>query len=156
MQPPSDSNNKRLGEDRRKQKIPPLKFLLFGGRRKEVRRRIDKHGLVLVDKYDCKLFIIVLNIIGLSLADGFFTLFLIGHGADELNPVMAYFLDIHPWLFMSMKFIFTCSGLIAMLILSNTYFKPINVSVRSFFPVILVLFYAVLFWQIYLKLDYLS
>ena len=152
----TESENKRIGEDRRKRRIPPLKFIFFGGRRSKVRREMDKQKLVLVDNYDIKMLIIILNIIGLSLADGIFTLILIDNGASEINPVMRYFLDIHPWLFMSMKFIFTCLGLLCMLVLSNTTFKPLNMSVRTFFPIILVLFYAVLFWQIYLKLDHIS
>ena len=48
---------------------------------------MDKQKLVLVDNYDIKMLIIILNIIGLSLADGIFTLILIDNGASEINPV---------------------------------------------------------------------
>jgi hypothetical protein len=154
---PSNSmpDNKRLSVDRRMRKIPPLKYLLFGGRRTGARRQRDKKGLVWGDTYDPKILIIILSIITLSLVDGFFTLFLIGHGASEVNPIMNYFLDLNPWAFMFAKFVFTCSGLICMLVLSHTDFKPLNLRVRSIFSIILVAFLIVIIWQIYLKFNHI-
>lgn len=146
----------RVSKDRRKRKIPPIKYLLFGGRRTGARRQKDKQRLVLVDRYDPKIFIIILCIITLSLVDGFFTLFLMDHGANEMNPIMNFFININPWAFMGAKFLFTCSGLICMLVLSHTDFKPLNMRVRNIFPVILVVFLVVILWQLYLRFDRIS
>ena len=156
MQTASESNEKRVAADRRRRKIPPIKYLLFGGRRTGARRLRDKQGLVLVDKYDFKIMIIILSIIGLSVTDGVLTLFLAGHGANELNPLMKYFLNLDPLIFMGVKFVFTCSGLFLMLILSHTHFRPLKVRVRSLFPAILFVFLIVIGWQIYLRLYHIG
>ena len=143
--------DKRTVADRRKRKVPHVKYLLFGGNRTGARRNDDKNELVFVDYYNPKLLIIVLVILILSLVDGFFTLYLTGHGANELNPIMDYFLNISPWVFMIIKFFLTCSALICILVLNNMYFKPFNFRVRSLFPIIIAVFLAVIFWQIYIK-----
>jgi hypothetical protein len=148
--------DKRTAADRRKRKIPPVKYLLFGGNRTGTRRNDDKNELVFVDKYNPKLLLIVLGILILSLVDGFFTLYLTGHGANELNPIMDYFLNLSPWAFMIIKFFLTCSALICILILNNMYFKPFNIRVRSLFPVLFAVFLVVIFWQIYLKFSNIS
>jgi hypothetical protein len=71
MQDYSDSSNKRSGSDRRKGKIPRLKYLLFGGQRKMIRRSEDKQQMIILDNYSPRLLTFVLIILTLSLADGF-------------------------------------------------------------------------------------
>jgi hypothetical protein len=149
MQNHSDSFNKRSGLDRRKRKIPRLKYLLFGGQRKMIRRSEDKQQMIILDNYSPRLLTFVLIILTLSLADGFFTLHLTDHGAIEANPVMAYFLDLSPWAFMSVKYFLTCLSVICFLILNNLYIKPFGIRVDRFFPAIIVVFLVVVFWQFF-------
>jgi hypothetical protein len=149
MQNHSDSSNKRSGLDRRKRKIPRLKYLLFGGQRKMIRRSEDKQQMIILDNYSPRLLIFVLVILTLSLADGFFTLHLTDHGAIEANPVMAYFLDLSPWAFMSVKYFLTCLSVICFLILNNLYIKSLNVRVDKLFPAVIVVFLVVVFWQFF-------
>ena len=149
MQDYSDSSNKRSGLDRRKRKIPRLKYLLFGGQRKMIRRSEDKQQMIILDNYSPRLLIFVLVILTLSLADGFFTLHVTGHGAIEANPVMAYFLDLSPWAFMSVKYFLTCLSVICFLILNNLYFKPFGIRVGRIFPAIIAVFLVVVFWQFF-------
>ena len=92
----SKSTEKRVVVDRRRRKLPPLKYLLFGGKRKEIRRNEDKKELGLVDHYNPKFLIMTVSILVLSLADGFFTLYLMDYGAYELNPVMDYLIKLSP------------------------------------------------------------
>jgi hypothetical protein len=144
---------KRLDRDRRIRKIPPLKYLLFGGRREGNRRETDNQGVIFVDKYHHKYLAITLGIIILSLFDGFFTIYLLGHGAQELNPVMDYLLCISPWAFLLVKFTLTAFGVFCILILSNTYFKPFKLKIGSLFPLILAVMVLVLLWQVSLKFS---
>ena len=149
MQDYSDYSDKRSGLDRRKQKIPRLKYLLFGGQRKMIRRSEDKQQMIILDNYSPKLLTFVLIILALSLADGFFTLHVTGHGAIEANPVMAYFLDLSPWAFMSVKYLLTTLSVICFLVLNNLYFKPFGIHVDRLFPAIIAVFLVVVFWQFF-------
>jgi hypothetical protein len=144
-----DFENKRSGLDRRKRKIPQLKYLLFGGQRKRIRRSEDKQQMIILDNYSPRLLTFVLIILTLSLADGFFTLHVTGHGAVEANPVMAYFLDLSPWAFMSVKYLLTCLSVICFLILNNLYIKSLNIRVDKLFPAVIVVFLVVVFWQFF-------
>ena len=149
MQDCSDFTKKRSGLDRRKGKIPRLKYLLFGGQRKMIRRSEDKQRMIILDNYSPRLLAFVLVILTLSLADGFFTLHLTDHGAIEANPVMAYFLDLSPWAFMSVKYLLTTLSVICFLILNNLYIKPFGIRVDRIFPAIIAVFLVVVFWQFF-------
>jgi hypothetical protein len=149
MQYYSDSSNKRSGLDRRKRKIPRLKYLLFGGQRKIIRRREDKQQMIILDNYSPRLLAFVLIILVLSLADGFFTLHLTDHGAIEANPVMAYFLDLSPWAFMSVKYLLTSLSVICFLVLNNLHIKSFGIRVDRLFPAIIAVFLVVVFWQFF-------
>ncbi len=149
MQDCSKFTNKRISLDRRKRKIPRLKYLLFGGRRKMIRRSEDQQRLIILDNYSPRLLVFVLIILTLSLVDGFFTLHLANDGAVELNPVMAYFLDLSPWAFMSVKYLLTSLSVICFLILNNLYFKPFGIRVDRIFPAIIAVFLVVVFWQFF-------
>ncbi|MDH3886788.1 MAG: DUF5658 family protein [Desulfobacterales bacterium] len=149
MQDCSDFTKKRSGLDRRKGKIPRLKYLLFGGQRKMIRRSEDKQKMIILDNYSPRLLAFVLVILTLSLADGFFTLHLTDHGAIEANPVMAYFLDLSPWAFMSVKYLLTTLSVICFLILNNLYIKPFGIRVDRIFPAIIAVFLIVVFWQFF-------
>ena len=149
MQDYSDYSDKRSGLDRRKQKIPRLKYLLFGGQRKMIRRSEDKQQMIILDNYSPRLLTFILIILALSLADGFFTLHLTEHGAIEANPVMAYFLDLSPWAFMSVKYLLTTLSVICFLILNNLYIKPFGIRVDRIFPAIIAVFLIVVFWQFF-------
>ena len=149
MQDCSDFTNKRSGLDRRKGKIPRIKYLLFGGQRKMIRRSEDKQKMIILDNYSPRLLAFVLVILTLSLADGFFTLHLTDHGAIEANPVMAFFLDLSPWAFMSVKYLLTSLSVICFLILNNLYFKPLGIRVDRLFPAIIAVFLVVVFWQFF-------
>ena len=145
----TDFTNKRSGIDRRKVKIPRLKYLLFGGQRKMIRRSEDKQQMIILDNYSPRLLAFVLVILTLSLADGFFTLHLTDHGAIEANPVMAYFLDLSPWAFMSVKYLLTSLSVICFLVLNNLYIKSFGIRVDRLFPAIIAVFLVVVFWQFF-------
>ena len=114
-----------------------------------IRRSEDKQQMIILDKYSPRLLTFILIVLTLSLADGFFTLHLTNHGAIEANPVMAYFLDLSPWAFMSVKYLLTSLSVICFLILNNLYVKPLGIRVDRLFPAIIVVFLVVVWLQFF-------
>ncbi len=153
MQDCPNFTNKRSSLDRRKRKMPRLKYLLFGGQRKMIRRSEDQQRMIILDNYSPGLLAFVLIILTLSLVDGFFTLHLTNDGAEELNPVMAYFLDLSPWAFIFSKYLLTSLSVICFLILNNLYIKPFGIRVGSLFPAIIAVFLIVICWQFFHSLK---
>ena len=142
--------HERSGE-RRSQSRPTLKYLLLGGRRKSPRRQSDREDFIYVDQYHPWLMAAIVLLLILSLLDGFFTLYLIEHGAAEKNPIMAYFLNFGVWPFMTAKFILTCSAILIILVFHKYFFHPLGIHVKVIIPASLAVFAVVICWQIYLK-----
>src|SRR5512137_2423153 len=130
--------------DRRSRRRPPLKYMIFGGKRTSARRDSDKKKFIFVDRYSPWLLILIVLLIMLSLADAFFTLYLIDHGATEINPIMAYFLSLGPWPFIFSKYFLTCSCILCLLVAHNLYFKPLRLHVKRIFPAFIVIFLLVI------------
>jgi hypothetical protein len=142
---------RRTRVDRRSRKFPPLKYLLFGGRRKIIRRSEDKSNWIYPDQYTFRMFLIIAFIVVLSLIDGFLTLHLADYGAKETNPVMAIFLKHGIYPFLLAKLSLTFFGLICLLILNNFYLKSLKTYVKNLFPIFAGLYSVVIIWQIYIK-----
>jgi hypothetical protein len=126
---------------------------LFGGRRKSTRRGNDQKEFIYVDQYHPWLLVAIMVLAILSISDGLFTLHLIERGANEENPVMAWFLNLGTWPFMIAKFLLTCSAILILLVFHNVYFRPLRIKVKTIIPAFIAVFMAVLCWQ--LLLDYL-
>ena len=141
----------RRSLDRRSRRRPPLRYMIFGGRRISARRDTDKTDFIFVDRYSPWLLVVIVLLLILSLADAFFTLYLIEHGATEINPIMAYFLSLGPWAFIFGKYFLTCSCILCLLMAHNLYFKPLRLHVKRIFPALIVIFLLVIGWQIFLN-----
>lgn len=102
-------NNTRIIDDRRRQSTPFLsRQTICGGRRKTIRREEDKEKHIFLDNYSLRLFITLLLLLILSISDAFLTLTLVKtHGATELNPIMAFYLEYGSITFFLQKFLFT-------------------------------------------------
>ena len=120
----SDTEN-RIIPDRRKRPTPFIsRYSFLGGRRKIIRREEDKKQYVFVDLYSTRLFIILIILSTLSIADSYFTLSLIQENlAVEMNPLMAFFLDQGSTPFVLSKFLFTTIPLFVLCICKN---RPIT------------------------------
>ena len=95
----------RRGPDRRLRPTPMFsRYVLWGGRRRHVRRAEEREG-AFVDLHGAGTFVIVLGIVALNLLDAWFTLLFLSHGGQELNPLVQLLLesDWHPWPFVGMK-----------------------------------------------------
>jgi len=96
-----------------------------------------------VDAYDRWSVLTVLSTLVLSIADAFFTLYLLERGATELNPLMDLVIGHGPVVFVVIKFALTCAGMIWLVIHKNYY--PLGGSYRVGQLMIMIPFlYAVL------------
>ena len=141
---------KRAGKDRRKTDTPSVRFFLRGGRRETNRRQADKNKVFCFDRYNQSLFGVIVLILFLSVADALLTLLLTGHGAIEINPVMAYYLNIGPYTFLTVKYLLTCLAVVILLLCQNIFLRTLKIYTRSFFYVIIAAFISVILWQFYL------
>jgi hypothetical protein len=142
----------RSGVDRRKNKMPKLKYLMFGGRRENARRAEDKRKIHFFDRYNTHLFAAIMLILFLSIVDALLTLYLIDSGSSELNPVMAYFLKFGPLAFVIAKYMLTSIGVVILLACKNVFLVKANIYTRSVFSYVIVAFSTVVAWEIYLIL----
>jgi hypothetical protein len=155
---PNDGGNphqkERQGTDRRQRRLPPLRYLLFQGRRREIRRQEDHHLFLLLDHYSSTLFAIIVLILAFSLTDAFLTIWLVDCGATELNPVMAHFLNRSPAVFIAVKYLLTSISMVILVIFSQVFLRRFGIYIRSIITYILMLFSSVIAWELYLLLRY--
>ncbi len=143
----------RDGADRRKRKIPPLKYLLLGGRRKRIRRKEDENELIILDNHGSGIFALAAIILALSIIDGLLTLNLIGRGAHEINPVMSYLIQLNPYIYFFTKCFLTGAIVIILILLRNYRSKLFGVRVSKLLPTMAVIFLIVTFYELYIKIN---
>lgn len=144
------AGNLRSAGDRRRKTLPQLNYLVAGGRRRRVRRLEDSHRIVLLDRYSPKLLAAIMGILVLSLLDAALTLYLVEHGASELNPVMDYFLKKGPLIFTVTKYLLTCIAVLIFLALANSVVPRSNFKAKKLFPYALLAFGGVVIWELVL------
>jgi Domain of unknown function (DUF5658) len=144
----SGVDEKRSGKDRRTHRFPKLKYLLFAGRRAHVRREEDWHSTFYFDRYSSNIFAAIVAILLLSVLDALLTLYLIDKGSTELNPVMSYFLNYGPFVFMGAKYFLTCVGVVILLLFRNSLRKRSMAHTRHLFSYIICAFTTVIIWEL--------
>jgi len=102
-------------------------------------------------RYGSKTCAAVLVILILTVLDTYLTLDLVSRGAEELNPVMAYYLNRSPHLFFVVKYSLTCTSLVMILSISN----PLSLGTRkirreSLLVPFIIALAVVVHWQLYL------
>ena len=142
--------DRRSAVDRRANRAFTLKSLFTYGRREEIRRHDDKRRIFLADRYSTTIFAAIVAILFFSVIDGLLTLILLGHGAKEINPLMAYLLEIEPLLFMTVKYLLTCVSLVDLLIFRNVFLQKIKIYSSTLFSVIICIFVTVIIWELFL------
>jgi len=143
--------DRRCGDDRRKNKIPLLTISSLLGRRRIPRRQEDRGGgSFAIDVYCSKSLFLILLIVSLSVLDALLTLYLVGHGAVEVNPVMAYFLSHGPLIFFGAKYLLTCSCTMLVLINSRSFLFGTKIRAEALFVAFVIPFALVVKWQLYL------
>jgi hypothetical protein len=140
----------RTGMDRRKQDPPLFSRYLLIGRRSYPRRKVDREAPQKVDRYSQKIFVMILFILGLSLTDAFFTLLLVDNGAEEVNPLMAYYLEQGQLFFVLIKYLLTCASVILILFYKDCSLFKTQAKVSVLFYLVPISFLLVIQWQIFL------
>ena len=125
MQKVTGKSESRIIPDRRKK---PTRFVsrysFIGGRRKTIRRDEDRKEHFFVDLYSTRLFITLVILSALSIADSYFTLSLIqANLAVEINPIMSFFLEKGSTPFVLSKYLITTIPLFVLCICKN---RPIT------------------------------
>lgn len=100
--------------------------------------------------FDLRTLLMVLLVILLSVADAFFTLFLISTGAEEINPFMDYFLNFGPYVFFAVKYLLTCSSIFIVLLIGNVVILRGRLRARGLLTVFAGLFSLVVLWELFL------
>ena len=139
--------------DRRKNQRAGIRYFLLNGRREKIRREEDQGKMVFFDRYNPKLFVVIMAILWLSVFDAFLTLHLIDSGSAELNPIMAFFLDYGPLPFVVAKYFLTSLGVMILLIFKNAFRRKAKLRLHSLFAVAVYAFTLVIFWELFLLLT---
>ena len=114
------------------------------------RRQEDSGGTFAIDVYCSKTLFMILLIVSLSALDALLTLYLVGHGAVELNPVMAYFLSHGPFIFFGAKYLLTSSCTMLVLINSRSFLFGTKIRAKALLVAFVIPFALVVDWQLYL------
>lgn len=144
----------RQRKDRREKHMPSLKRLLFGGRRAHIRRTEDRKYIRFLDRYPETILGPALLIMLLSVTDAFFTVFLLGHGAIEVNPVMNFCLEKGPAFFLIVKYLFTALAVVLLVVFNHTFLHNARINTKVLMPFVIIIFSAVIIWEVYLIVRY--
>ena len=146
---------RRTGSDRRTNKIPFLKQLFFKGRRKALRRSSDRYNLSQIDQYGSSTFAIIMIILLLSLLDALLTLILLDRGAVEINPIMAFYIEQGPTVFLLAKYLLTAAALVLFLLFRDAFEQRYGFG-SAFLVLVTGIFTLVIVWEIYLVFLYMN
>jgi hypothetical protein len=111
--------------------------------------------LSLTFQHGPRVFAAVLLIIFLTIADAFLTLDLVSRGAEELNPIMAYYLHQGPLWFFSVKYFLTCASIVIILSITRTHIFKEKLRVKALLVFFIVALASVVQWQLFL-LHYIA
>ena len=142
-------SERRCGEDRRGRNRWFMKQWFGKGKRKSSRRATDRKRIVVFDQYPPSLLVGTLLVLILSLLDAMFTLVLLSEGARELNPVMRYYLNQGPTVFILVKYGFTVLSVMIIVISYEAIIQRYQVG-SKILPLFATLFGAVVIWELYL------
>ncbi|WP_373499429.1 DUF5658 family protein [Desulfococcus sp.] len=147
---PYDGMERRSGRDRRQRKLPSLRDMLVYRRRRQPRRQDDRRRFALMDQYGTSIGVACIIVLLLSVTDAFLTLFLLGHGAVEINPVMAYFIEINEYAFIWAKYGLTVVSVFIVLILNYAFMRKFRLHARHLLNYFALIFALIVVWELYL------
>ncbi|MGD0886244.1 MAG: DUF5658 family protein [Thermodesulfovibrionales bacterium] len=126
----SAEEKKRTGPDRRRQPTPVLsKYTCAGGRRRIIRRREDRRQHIFIDVYSSRLFITLLFLLLLTVADSYFTIALTEKNiVVEANPIMAFYLEHSTTIFFAVKFLIAAVAVLIFCLCKNSPITKVSVA----------------------------
>jgi hypothetical protein len=144
------NRNRRSGIDRRKQTGISARLLAGNGNRRLIRRQDDQGRIFLVDQYSSGLFTAIVGILFLCAIDALLTIFLLNHGAYEINLLMAYLLNIGPYAFFIPKYAMTTFATLGLFIFRDVVIRKLHVSTHTMLYLIAWIYIAVVAWELFL------
>ena len=147
---------RRAGTDRRKSARLKLRSWYRGGTREIIRRRAERNTIFLADRYSQSVFGAILLILFFSVLDALLTLYLIGHDATELNPIMAYYINVGPYAFFFVKYMLTSVSVVILLLCQNAFLRIMRMYAHSLFYLIVAAFMSVVAWELFLIFHVLT
>ena len=142
--------DRRSGRERRTERFGDIRWLLKTGRRRQVRREVDRRKLQALDYYPPKLFVVLVAVLLLSIIDALLTLWLIDNGAVEINPVMAYYLKLGPNIFLAAKYLITVFAVTIGVLLNYAYVRFFRFQLGQILNVFAGCFAMVVVWELFL------
>lgn len=115
-------SERRERADRRRRAWWSVLYGSFNPRRRRPTRRLGDARFHPVDWYSAHLLAVSIGILLLSATDAFLTAFLLLHGADEVNPVMAVLVYRSVAMFAAFKMAMTGASIVVMVFLSRYRF----------------------------------
>ncbi len=119
---PAPGAERRERADRRRRPWWSVVYGSFNPRRRRPARRLDDSRFHPVDWYSAHLLAVSIGILLLSATDAFLTSYLLLHGADEVNPVMAVLVYRSIAMFAVVKMSITGASIMTMVFLSRYRF----------------------------------
>lgn len=141
---------RRSGRDRRAKRFGNIRWFLKTGQRRKVRRESDRRKIICLDYYPAELFTVIVIILALSVIDGILTLWLIDKGAMEVNPVMAFYLNLGPDIFMAIKYLVTAAAVTIVVVMNHAFIRILRVRFGQLLKVFAGCFAVVVVWELYL------
>jgi hypothetical protein len=140
----------RSAQDRRHNHNPFYNIFSLKGKRRTLRRSTDLMRVTTFDQYHPTLLFYVLTVLSLSLLDAALTLVLLQKGAVEINPVMRYYIDLGPWLFVIVKYGITALSLILIVVFNAIIYTRHRIASLLTMPFCVSVFGSVVIWELYL------
>jgi len=145
---------RRSGVDRRRKPTSPLSGSSLFGSRRYGRRKEDRLIHYYVDRYGWRSVSAVLATLVLCLTDAFMTLYLLSRGAQELNPLMDYFIDIGPVPFLATKYTMTGAALTWLIVHKNYPLFNGRIKGKSLLLPIPILYGLLVVYELFLVFVY--
>jgi hypothetical protein len=146
--------DRRSSLDRRRKGIPSIRSIIVYRRRRYLRRASDRRGLALFDYYHPPLLLSIILILVLSVVDAFLTLFLMDYGAVELNPIMAFFIELGNLPFFAAKYALTVFFVCTVVIFNYYFFRNLKIFTRDLLHIFSLGFAMVIVWELFLAFRY--
>lgn len=123
------------------------------GRRTAYRRYADRFRHACVDRYGLQSLLVIATGLLLCIADGFFTLQLVDRGAEELNPLMHFFLSFGPVVFLGVKYAATGICLMVLLVFKNRPFFKDRIYGRHLLAAVPFVYALLILWELSINLH---
>jgi hypothetical protein len=143
-----NSENRRENTDRRQRPTRIWGAFPPAGMRMRARRCEEHARPYFVDRFATAWLVLVVFLIGLSMADAVLTICLVERGAAEINPLLSHYLHHSVFSFLAVKFILTAGGLPVLLLFGNWY--VLGLRTKYLIPLFVALYVVLVVYQLWL------